>query len=72
MAKDKAKTSVVKLLSTAATGFSRYIRVKRGAPLVTQVRYDPIAQRHVVFTEAKKRKFIPQKPLNFSRNPKQT
>lgn len=69
MAKDKAKTTVVKLLSTAATGFARHIRVKRGAPLVTQIRYDPLVQRHVLFTESKKRKVPPVKPLNFSRKP---
>lgn len=67
MAKAKAKTTVVKLISTAATGFSRHIAVKRGAPLVHQVRYDPVAKRHVLFVEAKKRKIPERKPVSFSR-----
>ncbi|CCF57535.1 hypothetical protein KAFR_0C05440 [Kazachstania africana CBS 2517] len=67
MAKVKVKTSVIKLISTAATGYSRSITIKRGAPLVHQVRYDPVAKRHVLFKEAKKRK-IPEIPkLVFSR-----
>ncbi|CCC71570.1 hypothetical protein NCAS_0H02600 [Naumovozyma castellii] len=67
MAKTKIKSTVVKLLSTAATGYSRHITVKRGAPLVKQVRYDPVAQRHVLFTEAKKRKVAERKPISFLR-----
>ncbi|CCD23763.1 mitochondrial 54S ribosomal protein bL33m NDAI_0C01020 [Naumovozyma dairenensis CBS 421] len=67
MAKAKIKNSVIKLISTAATGYSRYISVKKGAPLVHQVRYDPVAQRHVLFKEAKKRKIAERKPLTFAR-----
>lgn len=67
MAKAKTKNTVIKLLSTAATGFSRYITVTRGAPLVTQIRYDPVAKRHVLFKEAKKRKVAEKKPLDFFR-----
>ncbi|SMN17813.1 similar to Saccharomyces cerevisiae YML009C MRPL39 Mitochondrial ribosomal protein of the large subunit [Maudiozyma saulgeensis] len=67
MAKAKLKVSVIKLISTAATGFSRHITIKRGAPLVHQVRYDPIAKRHVLFKEAKKRKIPEIKPITFSR-----
>lgn len=70
MAKQKSKNSVIKLLSTAATGFARQITVTRGAPLVTQVRYDPIAKRHVLFKEAKKRKVAEKKPLDFLRTSK--
>ncbi|ONH72280.1 hypothetical protein BON23_4874 [Saccharomyces cerevisiae] len=36
MVKVKSKNSVIKLLSTAASGYSRYISIKKGAPLVTQ------------------------------------
>lgn len=67
MAKVKNKTSVVKLLSTALTGYARYVAVKKGAPLVTQVRYDPVARRHVLFREAKKRKVAERKPISFLR-----
>ncbi|SCU88911.1 LAMI_0D11760g1_1 [Lachancea mirantina] len=67
MAKVKSKNAVVKLVSTAATGFSRHVMITRGAPLVTQVRYDPVAKRHVLFKEAKKRKVAERKPLDFFR-----
>ncbi|SCW02809.1 LAFE_0F14752g1_1 [Lachancea fermentati] len=70
MAKAKTKNSVIKLVSMAATGFSRHITVSRGAPLVTQVRYDPIAKRHVLFKEAKKRKVAERKTLDFLRTSK--
>ncbi|QLG72794.1 hypothetical protein HG535_0D05030 [Zygotorulaspora mrakii] len=70
MAKAKSKNTIIKLISTAATGFSRHITVSRGAPLVTQVRYDPVAQRHVLFKEAKKRKVAEKKPLDFLRTSK--
>ncbi|AGO12663.1 AaceriADR188Cp [[Ashbya] aceris (nom. inval.)] len=67
MAKTKSKTTVVRLVSTALTGFFRHVAVARGAPLVTQVRYDPVAKRRVLFREAKKRKVAERKPLSFSR-----
>ncbi|CAI1625280.1 hypothetical protein SEUBUCD646_0M01360 [Saccharomyces eubayanus] len=70
MVKVKSKNSVIKLLSTAASGYSRYISVKKGAPLVTQVRYDPVVKRHVLFKEAKKRKVAERKPLDFLRTAK--
>lgn len=70
MAKVKAKNTVVKLVSTALTGYSRFISVKKGAPLVTQVRYDPIAKKHVLFKESKKRKVPERKPLDFLRTSK--
>lgn len=48
--------TLIKLISTAKTGYMRYIMRPRSSPIVTQVRYDPIAQRHVLFQEARKRK----------------
>ncbi|AET39152.1 mitochondrial 54S ribosomal protein bL33m Ecym_4072 [Eremothecium cymbalariae DBVPG len=70
MAKAKSKNTVVKLLSTALTGVCRHITVTRGAPIVTQVRYDPVAKRHVLFKEAKKRKVAERRPLDFLRTSK--
>lgn len=70
MAKAKTKNTIIKLLSTAATGYSRHVMVKRSAPLVTQVRYDPLAERHVLFKESKKRKVAEKKPLDFLRTAK--
>ena len=67
MAKAKTKTTVIKLISTALTGVARHVTINRSAPLVTQVRYDPVAKRHVLFKEAKKRKVAERKPLDFLR-----
>lgn len=64
----KARTTIVQLISTAKTGYRRTLIVPRTAKEVTQVRYDPIAQRHVMFVESRKRRgAIPVKPLDFSR-----
>lgn len=70
MAKAKSKSTIIKLISSAATGYSRHVTVNRGAPLVKQVRYDPVAERHVLFTEAKKRKIAKRRPLDFLRTNK--
>lgn len=67
MANAKVKTSVIKLISTAASGYSRHITIKKGAPLVTQVRYDPVVKRHVLFKESKNRKVSERKPVIFSK-----
>ena len=70
MAKAKSKSTIIKLISSAATGYSRHVTVNRGAPLVKEVRYDPVAERHVLFTEAKKRKIAERRPLDFLRTNK--
>ncbi|VEU20925.1 DEKNAAC101885 [Brettanomyces naardenensis] len=68
MAKAKARTTIVQLISTAKTGYKRTLVIPRTAKEVTQVRYDPIAQRHVMFVESKKRRGAEQrKVLDFSR-----
>lgn len=67
MAKAKARTTIVQLMSTAKTGFRRTLLVPRTTKEITQVRYDPLVQRHVLFIESKKRKGEPKKPLDFSR-----
>ncbi|GMG40053.1 unnamed protein product [Ambrosiozyma monospora] len=67
MAKAKARTTIVQLISSAKTGYRRTLVVPRTAQPITQVRYDPVVQRHVLFTESRKRKGEVQKPLDFSR-----
>lgn len=67
MAKAKARTTIVQLVSTAKTGYRRTLLVPRTAREITQVRYDPVVQRHVLFVESKKRKGEQPKPLDFSR-----
>lgn len=56
MAKQRARLTLIKLVSTAKTGFMRYVYRPRTAPRMTQVRYDPIVMRHVLFVEGRKRK----------------
>ncbi|ODV96738.1 hypothetical protein PACTADRAFT_1323 [Pachysolen tannophilus NRRL Y-2460] len=63
----KSKNIIIKLLSTANTGYARYLLRPRSTPLITQIRYDPLVKRHVLFTEGKKRKIQDTKPLDFSR-----
>jgi ribosomal protein L33 len=67
MAKAKARTTIVQLISTAKTGYRRTLLVPRTAHEITQIRYDPVVQRHVLFVESKKRKGEQPKPLDFSR-----
>lgn len=67
MAKAKARTTIVQLVSSAQTGYRRTLLVARTTKEITQVRYDPVVQRHVLFTESKRRKGEPKKPLDFSR-----
>ena len=55
MAKGKAKGLVIKLLSTAGTGF---FYTSRKNPMNTPEKlmlkkYDPVVRRHVLFTETK-------------------
>lgn len=77
--------TLIKLVSSAKTGYMRYIFRPRSSPVVTQVRYDPIGKhfeefllaavisvwdansvkRHVLFTEARKRKVADIKPPIF-------
>ncbi|VVT43958.1 mitochondrial 54S ribosomal protein bL33m [Magnusiomyces paraingens] len=66
VSKAKGRYTLIKLISTAKTGYIRYVQRPRSSPIVTQVRYDPIAQRHVLFEESKKRKVAEKKPLVFA------
>ena len=55
MAKGKVKTMVIKLVSTAGTGFF-YVTTKnpRNVPHKLALRkYDPVVRQHVLFTESK-------------------
>ncbi|CDO53788.1 similar to Saccharomyces cerevisiae YML009C MRPL39 Mitochondrial ribosomal protein of the large subunit [Geotrichum candidum] len=62
VSKAKGRYTLIKLISTAKTGFIRYVQRPRSSSKVTQVRYDPIAKRHVLFQENKKRKITETKP----------
>ncbi|KAI7907018.1 50S ribosomal protein L33 [Cokeromyces recurvatus] len=54
--KAKARVILVKLLSTAGTGYN-YIKSRpRIAPKLSMMKYDPVVKQHVLFTETKMKK----------------
>ncbi|GMM42216.1 hypothetical protein ACO0OE_003244 [Hanseniaspora uvarum] len=48
--------TAIKLISQALTGATKTMYVKKTAPRVHLVKYDPIADRHCLFIEDNKRK----------------
>eukprot|EP01041_Mallomonas_annulata_P000620 gene620-1197_t len=57
MAKGKAKSLAIKLLSSAGTGFF-YVTTKNPKNVARKLelrKYDPVVRQHVVFTETKLR-----------------
>ncbi|KAK9386448.1 MRPL39 mitochondrial ribosomal protein-like protein of the large subunit [Lipomyces mesembrius] len=65
--KQKGRLTLVKLVSTATTGYMKAMYRPRQAPPMVQIRYDPIANRHVLFEEAKKRRLGDQKVWGFGK-----
>ncbi|KAF9927640.1 54S ribosomal protein L39, mitochondrial [Linnemannia zychae] len=51
--KAKARTIIVKLLSTAGTGFFYTTRRPRTTPKLSFVKFDPRVNQNVLFNEAK-------------------
>jgi len=56
MAKAKARTMIVRMISTAQTGFFYTTQRLRGGPKVSAVKYDPKVKSRVLFVESKKTK----------------
>jgi large subunit ribosomal protein L33 len=52
--KGKARTIIIKLLSTAGTGFFYITKRRRALPKLSLMKYDPLVNQHVLFNEAKK------------------
>jgi large subunit ribosomal protein L33 len=50
----KVRTIVIKLLSTAGTGFFYITKRRRALPKLSLMKYDPLVNKHVLFNEAKK------------------
>jgi large subunit ribosomal protein L33 len=50
----KARTIVIKLISTAATGFFYITQRRRTLPKLSLMKFDPVVNKHVLFTEGKK------------------
>ncbi|KAF8228883.1 hypothetical protein L208DRAFT_1453198 [Tricholoma matsutake] len=55
-AKAKARTLIVRLISTAQTGFFYTTQRLRQGPKLSAVKYDPRVKRRVLFVESKKTK----------------
>ncbi|KAI0271657.1 hypothetical protein BC834DRAFT_860643 [Gloeopeniophorella convolvens] len=55
-AKAKARTMIVRLISTAQTGFFYTTQRLRTGPRLAAVKYDPRVKRRVLFVENKKSK----------------
>ncbi|KAI8090016.1 50S ribosomal protein L33 [Halteromyces radiatus] len=54
--KAKARVILVKLLSSAGTGYN-YIKSRpRINPKLSMMKYDPVVKQHVLFTETKMKK----------------
>ncbi|KAA1468401.1 hypothetical protein DENSPDRAFT_833684 [Dentipellis sp. KUC8613] len=54
--KSKARTLIVRLISTAQTGFFYTTQRVRQGPSLSAVKYDPQVKRRVLFVESRKTK----------------
>ncbi|EIN04599.1 hypothetical protein PUNSTDRAFT_55343 [Punctularia strigosozonata HHB-11173 SS5] len=55
-AKTKAKTLIVRLISTAQTGFFYTTQRPRVGPKLSAIKYDPKVKQRVLFVESRKTK----------------
>ncbi|CAD1812167.1 hypothetical protein FOB58_004425 [Candida parapsilosis] len=67
MAKAKANTTMIKMVSTALTGYEKWFRIPRSARKLNLILYDPRAQRHCLFKEDRKRKIAELPPKDYAR-----
>ncbi|KAF9497994.1 hypothetical protein BDN71DRAFT_1444071 [Pleurotus eryngii] len=54
--KAKARTQIIRLISTAQTGFFYTTQRLRTGPKLSAVKYDPRVKQRVLFVESKKTK----------------
>ncbi|TFK48092.1 hypothetical protein OE88DRAFT_1665185 [Heliocybe sulcata] len=54
-AKSKAKTMIVRLVSTAQTGYFYTTKRLRQGPRLAAIKYDPKVKQRVLFLESKKK-----------------
>ncbi|KZV76919.1 hypothetical protein PENSPDRAFT_679592 [Peniophora sp. CONT] len=52
--KSKAKTMIIRLISTAQTGYFYTTTRVRQTSRIAQVKYDPMVKQRVLFVESKK------------------
>ncbi|KIM84255.1 hypothetical protein PILCRDRAFT_6522 [Piloderma croceum F 1598] len=55
-AKAKARTIIVRLISTAQTGYFYTTKRTRLGPRLSAIKYDPTVKQRVLFVESKKSK----------------
>ncbi|KAI8818835.1 uncharacterized protein EV422DRAFT_481145, partial [Fimicolochytrium jonesii] len=51
--KAKARTIIMRLVSSAGTGFFYTTTKRRALPKMSLMKHDPIVNRHVLFVESK-------------------
>lgn len=68
MVKARANTTMIKLVSTALTGYEKWFRIPRSSPKLNLILYDPRAKRHCLFKEDRKRKIAEQPKKDFIRS----
>ncbi|EGV61584.1 hypothetical protein CANTEDRAFT_98783 [Yamadazyma tenuis ATCC 10573] len=68
MAKAKTTHTMVKLVSAAKTGYQKWFNIPRHTQRLNLILYDPVAKRHCLFTEEKKRKVPLVIPKDFTRS----
>lgn len=67
MAKAKTTHTMVKLVSAAKTGYEKWFNIPRQTRKLNLILYDPVAKRHCLFTEDKKRRVPEVVPKDFYR-----
>lgn len=67
MAKAKATHTMVKLVSAAKTGYEKWFKIPRHSQRLNLILYDPVAKRHCLFLEDKKRRVPEVVPKDFTR-----
>lgn len=67
MAKAKTAQTMVKMVSSAKTGYEKWFSINRSSQTLKLIMYDPKAKRHCLFNEDKKRKVPEVVPKDYAR-----
>lgn len=67
MARAKTTHTMVKLVSAAKTGYEKWFNIPRSTQKLNLILYDPVAKRHCLFTEDKKRRVPEVVPKDYNR-----
>lgn len=68
MAKPKNAYTMVKFISAAKTGYEKWFQIPRKTQKLNLILYDPIAKRHCLFVESKKRRIPEEPPKDYLRS----